>query len=224
MRFVPNKLRFLFALALLILFLTFSDSANAEDQLEKGRKIYQSQCVDCHGDQGQGVESVYPSPLIGDLAVRELSAYISKAMPEGEPETCVAADADAVAAYIHQEFYSIVAADADAVAAYIHQEFYSIVARVCNQPPSVDFSRLTVRQYRNSVADLVNSFRWSNNFGNEQGLKARYYKSNRQNKENLVIERIDPVVNFDFGEAGPDPENITEPEYAMIWEGSDRLV
>ncbi|TWT63556.1 DUF1592 domain-containing protein [Rubinisphaera italica] len=201
MRSLNVKSDFFVTLTFPLLCLTFIYSARAEEQLEKGRKIYLSQCVDCHGDKGQGVESVYPSPLIGDLAVRELSAYISEAMPEGEPEVCVAEDADAVAAYIHQEFYSI-------------------VARVRNQPPSVDFSRLTVRQYRNSVADLVNSFRWSNNFGDEQGLKARYYKSNKQNKENLAIERIDSLINFDFGEAGPDPENITEPEYTMIWEGS----
>ncbi len=185
-----------------VLFLYAQTAAFADDKLmEKGKAIYAKQCADCHGDRGQGVQSVYAEPLIGDLAVSELADYISAAMPEGEPEACVAEDAEAVAAYIHEEFYSI-------------------IARVRNQPPTVDFSRLTVRQYRNSVADLVASFQWGNQFGDEQGLQGRYYKSRNRGKDNIAIERIDHGIDFDFGEAGPDPETIKDEQYVINWSGS----
>ena len=116
-----------------------------------GLAVYRAQCVDCHGERGEGVEGVYPQPLIGDLSIKELSSYISGAMPEGAPEECVGQDAEAVAEYIHQEFYSI-------------------IARVRNQPPEIDMARLTVRQYRNSLADLAGSFSWQGNWDGKRGL------------------------------------------------------
>ena len=45
--------------------------------------------------------------------------------------------------------------DADKVATYIHGAFYSPEARARSKPATIDFARLTVRQYRNTVADLV---------------------------------------------------------------------
>ncbi|MFN3158338.1 MAG: DUF1592 domain-containing protein [Rubinisphaera brasiliensis] len=164
-----------------------------------GLAVYRAQCVDCHGERGEGVEGVYPQPLIGDLSIKELSSYISGAMPEGAPEECVGQDAEAVAEYIHQEFYSI-------------------IARVRNQPPEIDMARLTVRQYRNSLADLAGSFSWQGNWDEKRGLDADYYKTRRRSNENRVIERVDPVVKFDFGEGSPS-EEIPAEEFTINWRG-----
>ncbi|MBD3675799.1 MAG: DUF1592 domain-containing protein [Planctomycetaceae bacterium] len=159
----------------------FCNRASAEESASPGQKIYQKLCLDCHGEQGQGVESVYPQPLIGDLSVNELTTYIEKTMPEGEPEKCVGEDASAVAGYIHEAFYSI-------------------TAQARNRKARIDLARLTVPQYQNSVTDLVQSFTWRRSLGDKRGLEADYFKSRRRNRENQVLERTDGRVDFDFGE------------------------
>ena len=45
------------------------------------------------------------------------------------------------------------------VADYIHRSFYSAVARDRHRPARVELSRLTVRQHRHALADIVGSFR-----------------------------------------------------------------
>ena len=105
----------------------------------RGAEIYTNQCADCHGDRGQGVFGVYDDPLTGDLPQAELAAYVHETMPEGDPESCVGADAEAVTAYIMDAFYSR-------------------DARLRNDPPEIQFSRLTVDQYLNSISDLMIPF------------------------------------------------------------------
>ena len=61
-------------------------------------------------------------------------------MPKDDPGKCVGEDADQVAGYLYEAFYSPIAQ-----------------ARV--KPARIELSRLTVRQYRNAVADLVGSER-----------------------------------------------------------------
>ena len=82
----------------------------------------------------------YPQPLAGEKTVPALVTYIAKNMPADDPGACEGADAAKVAAYIHDAFYS--------------KE-----ARARNRPPRIEILRLTVRQYRNAVADLIGSFR-----------------------------------------------------------------
>ncbi len=50
-----------------------------------------------------------PAQLIGDRSLKELAALIDETMPEDDPTKCVGADAEKVAAYIHESFYSIIA-------------------------------------------------------------------------------------------------------------------
>lgn len=161
--------------------LVFSGRSPAEESVPRGKAIYQQLCVDCHGEQGKGVETVYPQALIGDLSVNELAAYIEKAMPEGESEKCTGQDAVDVASYIHESFYSV-------------------TAQARNRKARIDLSRLTVPQYRNSVTDLVQSFSWRRSLGENRGLRAEYFKSRRRNRENRVLERTDDRIDFDFGE------------------------
>lgn len=175
--------------------------ATAADEPNRGAVIYKEQCASCHGGKGEGVVDAYSNPLLGDRSIGELARYIEKTMPEGEPEKCVGGDAQAVAAYIHEAFYSP-------------------TAQARNQPARVELSRLTVRQYQQSLTDLVESFRWSNRIKDEHGLKGEYWKNRRTRKEDRVQERRDPVINFQYGEESSVPGQIEAKEYFTRWTGS----
>ena len=82
--------------------------ATCADGPADGRAIYEKRCLSCHGKAGEGSQD-YPHALIGDKSVKELSKSIAKTMPEDDPGTCVGEEADAVAAYIHDAFYSSIA-------------------------------------------------------------------------------------------------------------------
>ncbi len=165
-----------------------------------GEAIYQKRCVSCHGANGEGSED-YPRALAGDRSVAQLSKLIAKTMPEDDPGTCVGPEADKVAAYIHDAFYSR-------------------AAQAKRQTARIELSRLTVRQYRNAAADLIGTFRAPGTWGDQRGLHGEYFKSRHFNGNDRVIDRIDPVVRFDFGEVGPDPQKFDPDQFSIRWEGS----
>lgn len=163
-----------------------------------GEQIYRKQCATCHGATGEGVKGKYDDALIGDKSPAQLSKIIAKTMPEDAPGTCVGPDADKVAAYMFDAFYS---KDAQAR----------------NKPPRVELSRLTVRQYRNSIADLIGSFRGtSEKWDATRGLKAMYY-SGRGFKDKK-LERVDPEIRFDWKTASPDPK-VEADQFSVQWSG-----
>ncbi|HTN73938.1 MAG TPA: DUF1592 domain-containing protein [Pirellulaceae bacterium] len=166
-----------------------------------GAQIYQTKCAVCHGDNGQGTDDEYPESLTGDRSITELATLIGKTMPKEEVGTCVGEDADKVAAYIHETFYSPAAQER-------------------NRPPRIELAHLTVRQYRHSVADLVGSFRNSGQLTTERGLRAEYFKTSKLRGGDRVLERIDPAVNFTFEESTPLPGKVEPKEYSMRWQGS----
>lgn len=167
-----------------------------------GELIFRELCASCHGAKGEGVKTEYAQPLAGDKPLQELTELIDKTMPEGEPE-------------------KVDGVEAQNVAKYVYDTFYSPVAQARNAPPRIELSRLTVRQYQNSVADLIGSFRLATTWPAERGLRGEYYKSRRTRGGDRVIDRVDPVVNFDFGDKSPDAEKIPEPrEFSLRWEGS----
>lgn len=100
-----------------------------------GAEVFEAQCAVCHGAAGEGGDG-YETPLEGDLPPVELARVIADTMPEGEPEACVGDDALAVAEYIHERFYSP-------------------FARARNRPPKRRLSRLTARQFEQTLADLL---------------------------------------------------------------------
>ncbi|MHC4875267.1 MAG: DUF1592 domain-containing protein [Planctomycetota bacterium] len=173
----------------------------AGEDVPRGQAIYQKLCADCHGANGQGVEDYFPDPLAGDRSIVELTKVIADTMPEGEADKCTGEDATAVAKYIYDAFYSPLAQ-----------------ARV--RPPRVDLQRLTNRQYENAVADLIGSFTGIGRVDDRRGLQAQYFNDRRFRRDKRVIERVDPTVNFDFGEGTPEEGKFEVEAFSMQWQGS----
>ncbi len=168
---------------------------------DRGAWIYREQCASCHGAKGEGVADKHDEPLYGERSVESLAKLITRTMPEEKPEDCVGADADAVAAYIHDAFYSP-------------------RARARNNPPRVDLARLTNRQYRESMADLLGGLGRVRQTTEKGGLQAEYYQSNGMNKKDKkVISRIDETVDFDFGADAP-VDGVVQDQFSIAWAGS----
>jgi len=108
-----------------------------------GEVVYREDCLRCHGPMGQGVAGKSDEPLLGEKSVAFLAKYIAREMPEDDPGT-------------------LSPAEALASAQYIHDAFYSAEARARNNPPRLELAHLTERQYRESVTDLLGSFRRGN--------------------------------------------------------------
>jgi cytochrome c553 len=187
---------------LLITLLVFSHPILAAET-RTGEQIYRQQCASCHGVKGEGSEE-YERPLMGDRSVDQLARFIAKSMPKNADKKCTGEDAQKVAVYIYGAFYSKTAQER-------------------NKPPRIELSRLTVRQYRQVAADLIGTFCGPTQWDKQRGLKGEYFKSRRLGRRNdRVLERIDPQVQFDFGVAGPRPEPAKfEPDqFSIRWSGA----
>jgi cytochrome c553 len=188
----------------LVMLIPFSSMAAAADKT--GEQIYKQQCARCHGANGEGTKK-YPQPLTGDQSVARLSQVIAKTMPENDPGSCVGADADNVARYIHDTFYSP-------------------LAQARNNPPQISFSHLTVRQYRNSIADIIGSFRGGAKLDERRGLHGEYFNARFFQNNKKLIDRVDGQVQFDFGISGPvadkekDKVKFDPHQFCIRWEGS----
>jgi cytochrome c553 len=166
-----------------------------------GEQIYRQQCASCHGAKGEGSDE-YKRPLMGDRSVTQLTRFIAKTMPKDADKKCTGEEAQKVAVYIYEAFYSKTAQER-------------------NKPPRIELSRLTVRQYRQVAADLIGTFRGMAHWDDQHGLKGEYYKSRRlRRNDERVIERIDPVVRFDFGVNGPEPKKFEPDQFSIRWTGS----
>ncbi len=178
-----------------------SGTVRAADEPPPGAAIYKRLCASCHGPTGEGTDDYYPQKLLGDKSVAQLASLIAETMPEDDPEKCTGDDARAVAAYIHEAFYSP-------------------LAQARNKPARIELARLTVRQYENAVADLLGSFRPGGRWDANRGLEGEYFKSRRFRKQDLVLTRRDAAVAFDFGEGSPVPGKIEPGEFSIRWKGA----
>ena len=188
---------------------------------QSGAAIYRKECASCHGKKGEGVAGKHDEPLVGQRNVSALSKYIAKSMPEDKEGT-------------------VVGKDADDVAAYIFDAFYSAAAQLRNNPVREDLSRLTVEQYQNSVADLIGRFQggFDRALGKTHGLKGRYSgrfpviigpilkprgdkeRAERNRKERTSYEQTDKVVSFHFGAESPDTNRLRPDDFNTRWDGS----
>ncbi|WP_397569634.1 DUF1592 domain-containing protein [Schlesneria sp. T3-172] len=171
-----------------------------------GEAIYQQKCGSCHGAQGEGKTAEYPHPLVGDRSIGELAEYISRTMPEDNPGTCTGEEAQRVAEFIHEAFYSA-------------------TAQARNKPARIELSRLTVRQYRNVMADLMSEFLAKGSADRREGLCADYHKGRNVWADDKVIDRLDPQIAFDFQDKSPDADAPDGPkmepyEFSIKWHGS----
>jgi len=171
-----------------------------------GAAIYQAKCARCHGKSGEGTKE-YPDRLTGKRSLEQLTRYIAKAMPEDAPGTCKGPDAEKVAAYIFDAFYSP-------------------AAQARNKAPRLELARLTVSEYRNALADLIGSFRGPKTGRPEEpgkeelGLRGSYFNTAGKRNRNLAFTRLDPFVRFDFGPASPDHDKLKTEQIAAEWQGS----
>jgi cytochrome c553 len=193
---------------LLLVFLTlvsYSIPIRADDLT--GAQVYRQMCARCHGAEGEGSKKEYPQPLIGKRSLESLVRYIAKEMPEDAPG-------------------KLKAVEAENVAAYIYDTFYSPEAQARQKLPRLELARLTVRQYRDAIADLVAGLRppappWPD--GDGTGLKGEYFKSKVRGfnqKGTPAIARIDPVIQIDLGLSSPDGKLLNADEFSARWAGS----
>ena len=168
-----------------------------------GELLYAKHCAKCHGDRGQGIADEHDEPLVGDWPIEKLTRVITRTMPDNDREKCVGDEAERVALYIFDAFYSP-------------------DARLRNKPPRIGLVRLTNRQYLHSVADLIGSFIGRSELGQAGGLKASYHNSRNHSRNKNSIERTDTTVDFQYGESTPAPDNreYKAEEFSMRWSGS----
>ncbi len=173
-----------------------------------GEVVYRDDCMRCHGPVGQGVAGKSDEPLVGEKSVASLAKYIVREMPESDPG-------------------SLSLADASASAEYIHKAFYSAEARARNHPPRIELAHLTVRQYRESVADLLGSLRDQISTTESGGLAGTYRERperdpktpDRNRPEATFKQQVDPVIDLDFGAKAPEKGTYAA-QFAINWSGS----
>ena len=215
---LSRTLRFVFSSLTLAIF-TASYSLAAPEH--PGLKVYRDMCAECHGAKGEGVAGKHDEPLVGGKSLPSLIKYIERAMPEDKEGTCVGPDAQNVAAYIFDAFYSP-------------------AAQARNKPVHENLSRLTVEQYQNSVTDLIGRFRpgFDRAPGKNRGLRGRYQgyppqlitvenlknlntDELRKKKGNRInFDRVDPRISFQYGTESPEPDRLDAEEFQVRWDGS----
>lgn len=182
-----------------VLFTAFSTTANAWPA--PGEELYQARCARCHGDSGEGTSENFPHPLAGEKSAEELAQFIRKSMPSDNPG-------------------SLSEGDSREIAAFTFSEFYSPAAQARRTPPRRELSRLTARQHRNSIADLISSLLQSPRRTAGEGLEGHYATIEANGDGKQIFKRTDPQIQFDFGQSSPDPDKINPIEFAISWEGS----
>ena len=171
-----------------------------------GEVVYREECLRCHGSMGQGVAGKSDEPLVGEKSIASLAKYVAKEMPEDDPG-------------------ALSAAESLASAEFIHKAFYSPEARARNNPPRLELAHLTDRQYRESITDLLGSFRRGNATSESGGLAAVYRglkdgdSTNTNKNEAKFLERVDPAIDFDFGAKAPAAGARAE-QFKIDWTGS----
>ena len=171
-----------------------------------GKRIFARQCASCHGAKGEGVKDKYADPLIGDWSVSKLARYIAANMPEDKPDT-------------------LSSTEAEAVARYLHDAFYSRAAQLRINPPRIDLTHLTNRQYLVTTADLVRSLSGPDPAEPAaHGLSAVYYsvaQRGRFDAAKVVHRGVDAALDFDSARSAAWRERVgVAKEFSVQWRGA----
>ncbi len=164
-----------------------------------GEAIWRTQCIECHGERGQGVEGKYEHPITGPTTLDELASFVEQTMPEEDPDQCVDVAAKAVATFLLEGIIS---------------------PTLTNSKPRLELMHLTTAQYRNAVADLFLPVPVESNNDVKHGLLGKYYDARNTNPEKLILERIDNSVDFNWQNWSPADGFENTDEYCIAWEGS----
>jgi len=179
----------------------FSGGSWAGEPDVTGKELYERHCVRCHGARGEGVPDKCADPLGGSQSLADLVQIVDETMPEDDPSQCTGEDARKVAQYIFESFYAPEAEER-------------------TRQARIELSRLTVRQYHNAVADLVGRFLRDGTLDERRGLRAEYFSGRGFQRDKRAIERVDGVVDFEFGEGSPNSAVIAPGEFSARWQGS----
>ena len=125
--------------ALLLLSLSIFLRAWCNPEIESGKKLYTQHCAECHGEKGEGVEDEFSKPLVGDWPLEKLTDYVTKTMPDYDPEVVTGKEAQAVSKFVFDSFYK-------------KPELFRKESRI-------QLARLTNRQFKQSIADLLLSLK-----------------------------------------------------------------
>ena len=166
---------------------------------ERGKAIWVTQCVACHGEGGEGVPGKYEHRLSGPASFEELASLIEQTMPEDEPEKCVGEDARAVAEFLRADI---------------------LKGQVASERVRRELLHLTNEQYLCALADLGERFLGKTQIGAERGLKARYFDGRVIDEKKLAAEQVDPRIAFDWQTGGPLGEKTGAEEFCVEWSGS----
>jgi len=175
--------------------------AVVDARLTRGAEIYRKQCAECHGDKGQGVEGFYDKRLGGERTLDWLTRRIDRTMPEFEADKCVGEDAQAVARYLYDRHYSP-------------------QARAKRLGPARrGLQHLTVEQHRQTLADLVGSFRAEQAYGEDRGLTVSYYKGGKMRGKPLH-RAVEPDADAVFDAEHPLFEKFDPKGHSVRYAGS----
>jgi hypothetical protein len=167
-------------------------------EVPTGAVIYKNQCANCHGPRGGGVAKKAEEPLRGKKSLSELIQVINKTMPEKKPKECTGEAARRVAKYIYDTFY---------------------LTKSNAHASRIKLSRLTVRQYLSTTADLMATFVGKPHAVESRGLSGAYYKTRRFNDKDRVLERVDPQIDFNYGAGKPDGKIPKAEAFSIRWQG-----
>ena len=165
--------------------------AQSAEESNSGKEVFARQCASCHGSKGEGNSDHFADPLQGDLALGELTKLIVETMPEEDPDACVGEQAEEVAKFVYDNFYSE-------------------TAQARTRESRIELTRLTVRQYRESVADLVGAFDNPLWMPEERGLQANYFAARNWTEGRRLAKQVDPNIDFAAGVPHFDPTGTYE--------------
>ena len=165
-----------------------------------GERIYRERCATCHGQHGEGAPDGYPEPISGGRSLAQLAGLIGKTMPQDSSEKCSGPDAEVVAAYIHETFLSD--------------------SKQSHRSPRIELTRLTVNQYRHTIAELLASLRHPARWNDNRGLLGYYNAIDEKGDGKRVLERLDSQIKFAFGPTSPVPDKMDPKVFSISWVGS----